>query len=190
MIIYLSLTTLEQKEREIDMWDNNDISFTSNSKTSGIDAILSTTMADLVGKKNKKEATSFKEGSRVVAFTNNGVVIPGQLPSSGTKGTVVSVETVNGSTTHLGNEIFVKFDGRSKIDNVPSEFLKLASMKVSNLDEHFIILSGPSLMSHIASGENALVHKSTKDLWSVRVSEDGSYEVERLFDDNGNPLKA
>jgi hypothetical protein len=189
LIIYLSLTTLKQREREITMWDNNDISFTSNSKTSGIDAILSTNMIDLVGRKNKKEAATFKEGSRVVAFTNNGIVIPGQLPSSGTKGTVVTVETVNGPTTHLGNEIFVRFDGRNKIDNVPADFLKLASMKVSNLDEHFIILSGPSLMSHIASGENALVHKSTKDLWSVKVSEDGTYDVERLFDDDGNPLK-
>jgi len=172
------------------MWNNNDISFTSISKTSGMDAVLSTNMIDLVSRKNKKEAATFKEGSRVVAFTNNGVIIPGQLPSSGTKGTVVAVETVNGATTHLGNDIFIKFDGRNKIDNVPSEFLKLASMKVSSLDEHFIILSGPSLMSHIASEDTALVHKSTKDLWSVKVSEDGSYEVERLFDDNGNPLKA
>jgi len=26
-------------------------------------------------------------------------------------------------------------------------------------------------------------------LWSVRVSDDGSFDIERLFDENGDPLK-
>lgn len=36
---------------------------------------------------------------------------------------------------------------------------------------------------------DTLVHKSNKDLWSLRKEADGTYFIERLFDDNGSPLK-
>lgn len=39
----------------------------------------------------------------------------------------------------------------------------------------------------VASG--ALVHKSTKDLWSYSKDADGNFLVSRLFDDEGEPLK-
>ena len=35
-----------------------------------------------------------------------------------------------------------------------------------------------------------LVHKSTRDLWTIRRQGDGGLFVERTFDDNGSPLKA
>lgn len=35
-----------------------------------------------------------------------------------------------------------------------------------------------------------LVHKSTKDLWTIRRQGDGGLFVERTFDDTGAPLKA
>jgi hypothetical protein len=38
-------------------------------------------------------------------------------------------------------------------------------------------------------GNNTLVQKATRDLWSLSQSENG-YVIERLFDDNGKPLKA
>ena len=164
------------------------VSFVNSTKTSGLDSILSTSISDLTDRKRKKSKTSFNEGVRVVAHTNNGILIPGQLPKAGTKGTVVAVETPDGKITSLEDEVFVRFDTRNKIDRISSDFLKVASMKVSNLDEHFIVLSGPSLMS-VASEQPTLIHKSSEDLWSVKLSEDGSYEVERLFDDNGDPLK-
>ncbi len=34
-----------------------------------------------------------------------------------------------------------------------------------------------------------LVHKSSNDLWSLRKEADGKFYIERLFDDNGEPLK-
>lgn len=34
-----------------------------------------------------------------------------------------------------------------------------------------------------------LIHKSDKDLWSIQKEADGQYYIERLFDDNGKPLK-
>jgi hypothetical protein len=65
-------------------------------------------------------------------------------------------------------------------------------MKVANINDHFIVLSGSNLSAGFmgqAGGETTLVHKATQDLWSMKVSEDGTFDVERLFDDNGNPLK-
>ena len=176
------------------MWDNDDIVFGSNLKTSSMDTVLNTRISDLTdrGRKNKRKALNFEDGMRVVAHTNNGVVIPGQLPSSGTKGTVVSVRTATGDVVSLDGEVFVKFDGRNKIDRIPANFLRVASMKVANITDHFIVLSGPNLSASFmsqAGGESTLIHKATQDLWSMKVSEDGSFDVERLFDDNGDPLK-
>lgn len=34
-----------------------------------------------------------------------------------------------------------------------------------------------------------LVHKSQRDLWALRKEADGNLYIERLFDDNGKPLK-
>ena len=37
---------------------------------------------------------------------------------------------------------------------------------------------------------DTLVRKSENDMWKLRQSEDGDWVVERLFDANGDPLKA
>lgn len=34
-----------------------------------------------------------------------------------------------------------------------------------------------------------LIHKSDRDLWNLRKEADGSIVIERMFDDNGAPLK-
>ena len=34
-----------------------------------------------------------------------------------------------------------------------------------------------------------LVHKSNAELWTLRKEADGKFYIERLFDDNGEPLK-
>lgn len=36
---------------------------------------------------------------------------------------------------------------------------------------------------------DTLVHKSDRDLWTLKKEADGNYFIERLFDDNGEPLK-
>lgn len=36
---------------------------------------------------------------------------------------------------------------------------------------------------------DTLIHKSQRDLWTLRKEADGDYYIERLFDDNGSPLK-
>jgi len=36
---------------------------------------------------------------------------------------------------------------------------------------------------------DTLIHKSDRDLWSIRKDADGSLTIERMFDDNGKPIK-
>ena len=60
--------------------------------------------------------------------------------------------------------------------------VKVASgrTKVASLDQ----LSG-----FIRTAEDMLIHKSDRDLWSLRKDADGSFYVERMFDETGAPLK-
>jgi len=45
------------------------------------------------------------------------------------------------------------------------------------------------LTGFLRVSSNLLVHKSTNDLWNVTKTADGAFEVSRLFDDDGSPLK-
>lgn len=38
-------------------------------------------------------------------------------------------------------------------------------------------------------GMDTLVHRSDRELWALKKEADGSFFIERLFDDNGDPLK-
>jgi len=174
----------------------DDFSF-SSSKTSSLDECLNTPSVSALVDRTREKLSSekvkdFVEGVRVVANTNNGLLIPNDLPISGTKGTVVKVRTASGEVTHFEKGIFIQWDGKGdKVHCVSPDFLRIASKKVAGLED-FIVLSGPSLLSNtMLTGAQSgdLVHKSTKDLWTVKLAEDGTYDIERLFDDDGNPLK-
>lgn len=52
------------------------------------------------------------------------------------------------------------------------------------------VASIQELSSFVRLSADELVHKSTKDLWTIRRQGDGGFFVERAFDDNGAPLKA
>lgn len=69
-------------------------------------------------------------------------------------------------------------------DPLPSqETAKLASqdmIKVSSIRD---------LVGFRKVAQDTLVRKSEQDLWKLRESEDGGWVIERLFDDDGNPLK-
>lgn len=36
---------------------------------------------------------------------------------------------------------------------------------------------------------DTLIHKSDRDLWTIRKDAEGALVIERMFDDNGTPLK-
>jgi len=62
-----------------------------------------------------------------------------------------------------------------------THILNVARVKVASLKDihNFIRLSS-----------DTLVHKSTRDLWALKKEGDGNYFIERLFDDNGDPIKS
>lgn len=45
------------------------------------------------------------------------------------------------------------------------------------------------LTDFVRLSSEQLIHKSERDLWALKKEADGSYFIERLFDDNGTPLK-
>lgn len=51
------------------------------------------------------------------------------------------------------------------------------------------VASVAALKPFIRLSSDTLVHKSDRDLWALKKEADGSYFIERLFDDNGDPLK-
>lgn len=57
--------------------------------------------------------------------------------------------------------------------------LKMASRKVASLGD---------LSNFIRLSSETLVHKSDRDLWAIKKEADGLV-IERLFDDDGKPLK-
>lgn len=166
------------------------IKFANNNKTASIDEILS--VSNLTDKKRKQAKESdLRDGTIVVAYLNNGLIAPSGYPQHGTKGTIYAVETMAGKKTAMDGSAFVKWNGSNKITLAPLTHIKVASKKVANLDD-FSFISNNSLSQFIvakANMEDVLVHKATKDLWSLKVGEDGSFDIERLFDDAGDPLK-
>jgi len=45
------------------------------------------------------------------------------------------------------------------------------------------------LSGFVRLSSETLIHRSDRDLWALKKEADGSYFIERLFDDNGSPLK-
>ena len=65
------------------------------------------------------------------------------------------------------------------------EMTEVASDKTAT----FRVASLGDLTDFLKVASGALVHKSTKDLWSYSKDADGNFLVSRLFDDEGEPLK-
>lgn len=51
------------------------------------------------------------------------------------------------------------------------------------------IASLNQLQGFVRTAEDTLIHKSDRDLWSLRKDAQGDFYVERMFDEAGAPLK-
>jgi hypothetical protein len=160
-----------------------------NTTTTAIDEHLKeaqdTSMRTLTdkGRWNLALLTPVSEGTRVSFETNIGSVLTyPDPPPPGILGTVVTVRTPVGDSTSMGDMVFVKWDDE-RLMTIDRRHLRVARMRVSSLGDltEFMQVTGDD-----KSGE--LVHKSTKDMWSMK--EDGeSWIIERLFDDTQGPLE-
>ena len=111
-------------------------------------------------------------------------------PGPKERGTVVSVKSAGGDVTAHNGKVFVDWDD-GVFRSIHAEHLRLAKGRVKRQaaePNKIRVASLGDLTDFLKMADDTLVHKSTKDLWSFR--QDGSeYVIERLFDDQGEPLK-
>lgn len=65
-------------------------------------------------------------------------------------------------------------------ENGIDPFLDENRMKVASLDD---------LFAFDRLGSNQLIHKCTKELWSIDADDGGNVQITRLFDNSGDPIK-
>lgn len=64
-----------------------------------------------------------------------------------------------------------------------------AEIEGSSLPDKMRVASVGQLSGFVRVANDTLVRKSERDLWSLKRTEEGEWEIERLFDEDGNPLK-
>lgn len=127
-------------------------------------------------------------GTRVAFADNLGAVLSyPDPPVGGSEGTLVTVRTASGDTTHTDSLMFVKWDDGAFLP-VHHEHLRRASDTRVASSFSFRAASLGDLTDFMKSGGDDLIHKATKDLWSVNKVGD-EYVIARLFDETGTPLK-
>lgn len=178
-------------------WD--EISFNDGKKTAGLDFNIDPTQSvySLSDKaQTTKKQAKLPAGISVTANLNIGRVPPTTMPKQGTVGEIVSVKTATGETTELDGEVFVRWNGRARIDRVAKEFLIINKTKTASEDLSSLYAQPLSMAEYkeafafnAGAKQADLVHMASEDLWELGVDEKGEYAIERLFDDNGDPLK-
>lgn len=130
-------------------------------------------------------------GTRVqFANTADAVLAYEDPPAPGAMGKVISVKSASGQITEHEGKVFVRWaDG--KLRPTFAEHLRLAAGTMRHptaATNQIRVASLGDLTDFLKCGADTLVHKATKDLWKVR--QDGSeFIIERLFNDEGQPLK-
>jgi len=109
-------------------------------------------------------------------------------PEAGRCGTVVLVRTASGDTTTIGDYVFVRWEGEEEARLIKKGHLIAGSSteKIANTMSMRLSTVG-DLSDFVRHGED-LVHKATRDLWALRKEGD-DFVIERLFQEDGNPLK-
>jgi len=130
-------------------------------------------------------------GTRVQFVSNLGSLLTyDDAPAAGLEGSVVLVKTGAGKTTSLDENVFVVWDD-GQFRSIQAEHLRLASTVKRTARNFRVVVSNLGDLSGfftVAGQADELVHKATKDLWSLK-KDGGNFVIERLFNENGKPLK-
>ena len=151
------------------------------------------TLRDLTEKGRAKRAEDLpKEAGIRVSFVSDlgSLLTYDDVPEKGVVGTIVTVRTAMGDATHLDGRVFVLWDD-GKLRGIMAEHLQVvaSSKQASNVRMRVADMMSISDFFTAATGRSdELVHKATKDLWSLKQDGD-AFVIERLFNEDGNPLK-
>jgi len=131
-------------------------------------------------------------GARVAFVYNLGSVLTyPSIPNEGVSGTVVVVRSANGDATSYEGRVMVAWDD-GVFRPILAEHLRQAGLKTKQAQSMALRVSClgdlSSLFGPTRNGSSDLIHRATKDLWSFRKDAEG-YVIERLFNEDGNPLK-
>ena len=159
-----------------------------------LEGSYSTSMRDLTDAGRQANSLRLPQdaGTRVRFAMNIGAILTyDDIPADRMEGTIVTVRTGSGDTTHMDGSAFVLWDD-GKLRAIGAEHLRLAKAsgkKASAVRMHVADLNDISFSFALRVGhEDDLIHKATKDIWSFHKDGDG-YVIERLFNDAGGPLK-
>lgn len=143
------------------------------------------------GRKAKTLPLPQVAGTRVHFVANIGSVLTyDNVPEPKIAGTIVTVKTAEGPRTDLDGKVFVAWDD-GIFRPIFAEHLRLAGpsqKRASSVRRVVGNLGDISDLFVTASRGDELVHKATKDLWAVK-KDGGNFVIERLFNDEGKPLK-
>lgn len=158
-----------------------------------IDGPATTSLQALTDKSRAANALRLpvEAGTRVRFIANIGSVLTyDDIPGDGLVGTVVTVKTADGNLTANDGRVFVMWDD-GKFRPILTEHLRAALTPNKRASSFRMVLSDwDDVASYFDNGRRAdeLVHRATKDLWTMK-KEKGSYVIERLFSEDGAPLK-
>jgi hypothetical protein len=133
-------------------------------------------------------------GTRVQFAANVGAVLAYEdPPDPNASGVVVAVKSASGPITSHEGMVFVRWEDR-KIRGIHAEHLRKSTGRVRTTTAatasriRVASLGDLSDFLRVAGRDDTLVHKATKDLWTVK--KDGNeFLIERLFSDSRNPIK-
>lgn len=134
-------------------------------------------------------------GTRVKFVANLGSVLAyNNIPEDGTEGTVVTVRSADGDGTVWNDRVMVAWDD-GVFRPIGPEHLRQAKQtrKRGSYEGYVRVRVGSlgDLSSYFGPSKHSttdLIHHATKDLWSFQ-QEEGGYVIQRLFNEDGNPLK-
>lgn len=134
-------------------------------------------------------------GTRVRFAHNLGAVLAYKdFPAPGIDGTVITVRMAGeGDVTAHNGYVMVNWDD-GVFRAVQPEHLRSAKTnhkRASSVRRTFTALGDITSLFEVSPkvGSSDLIYKATRDLWSFRQGENGEYVLERLFQDDGKPLK-
>lgn len=148
------------------------------------------------GRKKGALKLPVQAGTRVSFEANLGSVLAyTDIPDDKIAGTVVTVRCADGDVTAYNDRVHVMWDD-GQFRPIAAEHLRLAatqsSKRASTVRIRVASLGDLSNFFEPVQGKTAsgtdLVHKATKDLWSFHQT-GGEFVIERLFNEDGNPLK-